>query len=229
MNICIPSSSSLKLKASIVKINFTINFSGQSIDETLFKVNRVKNMLNDLVVDRKSYVKGSYKQSTLDISKKYSATNITDNYYEISVYCSCVLNIKNKKTAIEDFIDLYNFSNVNNIKFDYEFDITNEERKQAVIDLTAQIIDKGMNQIRSIIEKSTELAGTKPFLNKIEEPELRAKISNIVPDFTKHEATFDSDFIITPDLVADMFENTNIHMHSTLNLNIDLRSSKTLN
>ena len=113
----------------------------------------------------------------------------------------------------------------------YTFDITDEERVNATNQLVADIIDNGMQNIRQIIEKSGELVNMKPILLRVEEPQITAARTGAVrhssADFMEELEELDE--VITPELVADIFDNKKIVLSKSLNLTIDIKSPKALN
>lgn len=245
MNITTLVSSTVKVNASIIKLTFTVTAENENVAEAIKELNTTRKELKTFLFGKNSFTSSTYNQTNITTTKKYKYISIkkTENNeekeykdqvfdkYVVSSLITCEL--KNSASIIEDFTDILKFiTAANNIELKYTFDITDEERVNATNQLVADIIDNGMQNIRQIIEKSGELVNMKPILLRVEEPQITAARTGAVKgrslaDFMEELEELDE--VITPELVADIFDNKKIVLSKSLNLTIDIKSPKALN
>jgi len=230
---------SREVKASIVNINITINTADKDVSKAIAELNEKRKTFKELILSKKSLIKNSYKQTTINTRKCYKDVTITKNGVEVrdkefdtyraSSYVSCIL--ENNDTVINDFIDLYNVAIKSESNMNYIFNITDEERDQVLLELTAEAIDSGIKDIKTIIDKSKSLVDLIPVISVIGEnpdgeyggPRMKAKCLSSDRAFYNQEET-----LITPDLVSDIFANKLIPISVSLYMKVELKSSRSI-
>lgn len=230
---------SREIKASIVNINITINTANKDVSKAIAELNEKRKTFKELILSKKSLIKDSYKQTTINTRKCYKDITITKNGVEVrdkefdtyraSSYVSCIL--ENNDTVIDDFIDLYNVAIKSESNMNYAFNITDEEKDKVLLELTAEAIDSGIENIKTIIKESKSLGDLIPTISVIGEdpageyggPQMKARC------MSSDRACYDQEeTLITPDLVSDIFANKLIPISVSLYLKVELKSSRSI-
>lgn len=228
-----------EVKASIVNINITLIASNKDVSKAIAELNEKRKNFRDLINSKPSLIENSYKQTNINMRKCYKDITVTKDgkefkeqefdTYKASSYISCIL--KNNDTVIDDFIDLYNSAIKSESNMNYTFNITDEERKQVLLELNAEAIDSGINDINTIIDKSKRLGDLVPSISVIgDDPsnnyKHRLEEMRCMSDMAfsgREEKT-----LITPDLVSDIFANMLIPISVSVYIKVELKSSRSI-
>ena len=232
-----------EVNPSIIKMTFSIRATDEDANESIKKLSALRKQCRMEIFSKDSLIHESYKQKQISVDKLYKtvSTKVKDGDTEKLVSnrvfdkfrSSTILEftLKNEDTVIDDFTDILNLAVELEQDCKYYFDITSEETVSYGEELYAQAIDKGISSVTSIIAKTKDLSDLKPIIIEINTQGHNgyACLDAAVPMKTRGAAAPDEEAnIITPELVADIFDNMKIVLSKSVELVIDLKSQRAI-
>ena len=230
-----------EVSPSIVKMGFRLTSQNADVDKAIKDLAELRRKCKAEILKTHSVDNSSYRQENIEVqpfytmvTKKKKVGGETEEYVERKLDSYIARSdirfvLENEAdTTIDDFVKILNMTLDLKTKCYYDFCITDSERDQIMIELTAEAVDKALQDMKTIIEKSSSLAETKPIIISIDD---NGPSRNVVFDSApkyKGAPQEEAEAIITPELVNDIFINKKIKISKELTIKFELISQKTI-
>jgi len=163
--------------------------------------------------DESSYIsEAEYNELPYNTRLKYKLIRINHNFigYSSNLNISATLTISD--TTVEDFIALYELSIKHNLTFYYDCTLSNKLADSTMETLYANCISDGISKIENIVSKVNPMKNRIINIIEIIDPKAINRDSGIMYERsairTADTARDTSEQFITPELIADIFNNT---------------------
>ena len=248
----IQSTAEKEVKPNIIEFSIDITEKGQEAEEVIKSINSKREFVKYYIMDRSSYKKDSYKQTNINfkkiVDKQIYYTNGTQIvsqqeysimtgqiqqtftkkikeqflYYEASLNISATLEYG--ETIVNDTVNIYNMAIEHDFRCRYNHYISNDIFETINNDLYIDCINKGMEQVKYIVNGVDKVKKESIKLLQISDPELTKSYSNMEYAKRASASQYDSytpEPIMMPEIIADVFNNT-ITLDKTLDLKFEI-------
>lgn len=238
------SSASKSVKPTVVNMSFSIYVNDTDVTAAIHKLNDQRKKSRQQIFLKDSLIHDSFEQTNIEVTPQYKIVETTKEidgekkvikesvFDHYTAYTNFSFQLKNDDTVLDDFTDILNMTIALKTKCDYSFNITDSERKELLEELTAQAIDNGIKSIKNILGKcqSTELDNRSLNITGIDTNYASGGgyRGAALAEKCIRKGEYDYEEIITTDLVQDIFNNKKIALSKTINIEIDLKTSRAI-